>query len=85
MTYNELQSQLGKEVKILLTLCVWINRLSMKLAIRIRRKTKHLESTDPKAYGIFDYDMDDIQAFSYINILIASRYTHPRQGKVGEK
>lgn len=85
MTYNELQSQLGKEVKILLTLCVWINRLSMKLAIRIRRKTKHLEGTDPKAYGIFDYDMDDVQDFSYTNILIASRYTHQRQGKVGEK
>lgn len=86
MTYNELQSELSGEVKILLILFVLLNRITWAISKRIRRKTKHLEEEiDTSAYGIFDYDLNDMQDFCETNIIIANRYAYPRIGKVGEK
>lgn len=86
MTYNELQSKLSGEVKILLILFVLLSRISWAISKRIRRKTKHLEEEiDKSAYGVFDYDLNDMQDFCETNIIIANRYAYPRIGKVGEK
>lgn len=87
MTYNELQSKLSGEVKILLILFVLLSRISWAISKRIRRKTKHLEEelTEQGVWGIFDYDLNDMQDFCETNIIIANRYTYPRIGKVGEK
>lgn len=86
MTYNELQSKLSGEVKILLILFVLLSRISWAISKRIRRKTKRLEEEIDKAtYGIYDYDMNDMQDFCETNIIIANRYAYPRIGKVGEK
>lgn len=86
MTYNELQSKLSGEVKILLILFVLLSRICWAISKRIRRKTKYLEEKiDTSAYGIFDYDLNDMQDFCETNIVIANRYAYPRIGKVGEK
>ena len=86
MTYNELQSKLNGEIKILLILFVLLNRLSWTISKRIRRKSQYLaEEIDENTFGIYDYDLDDMQDFSEINVIIANRYAYPRIGKVGEK
>ena len=86
MTYNELQSKLNGEIKILLILFVLLNRISWAISKRIRRKSQHLaEEIDEDAFGIFDEDLNDMQDFSETNIIIANRYAYPRIGKVGEK
>ena len=86
MTYNELQSKLNGEIKILLILFVLLNRLSWAISKRIRRKSQQLaEEIDEDAFGIFDEDLNDMQDFSETNIIIANRYAYPRIGKVGEK
>ena len=86
MTYNELQSKLNGEIKILLILFVLLNRLSWAISKRIRRKSQHLaEEIDESTFGIFDEDLNDMQDFSETNIIIANRYAYPRIGKVGEK
>ena len=86
MTYNELQSKLNGEVKILLILFVLLNRLSWAISKIIRRKSQHLaEEIGEDAFGIFDEDLNDMQDFSETNIIIANRYAYPRIGKVGEK
>ena len=86
MTYNELQSKLNGEIKILLILFVLLNRLSWAISKRIRRKSQHLaEEIDESTFGIFDEDLNDMQDFCETNIIIANRYADPRIGKVGEK
>ena len=86
MTYNELQSKLNGEIKILLILFVLLNRISWAIAKRIRRKSQRLaEEIGEDAFGIFDEDLNDMQDFSETNIIIANRYAYPRIGKVGEK
>ena len=86
MTYNELQSKLNGEIKILLILFVLLNRISWAISNRIRRKSQHLaEEIGEDAFGIFDEDLNDMQDFSETNIIIANRYAYPRIGKVGEK
>ena len=86
MTYNELQSKLNGEIKILLILFVLLNRLSWAISKRIRRKSQHLaEEIDEDTFGIFDEDLNDMQDFCETNIIIANRYAYPRIGKVGEK
>ena len=86
MTYNELQSKLNGEIKILLILFVLLNRLSWAISKRIRRKSQHLaEEIGESTFGIFDEDLNDMQDFSETNIIIANRYAYPRIGKVGEK
>ena len=86
MTYNELQSKLNGEIKILLILFVLLNRFSWAISKRIRRKSQHLaEEIDEDAFGIFDEDLNDMQDFSETNIIIVNRYAYPRIGKVGEK
>lgn len=86
MTYNELQSKLNGETKILLILFVLLSRLSWAISKRIRRKSQHLaEEIDENTFGIYDYDLNDMQDFSEINVIIANRYAYPRIGKVGEK
>lgn len=86
MTYNELQSKLNGEIKILLILFVLLNRLSWTISKRIRRKSQYLaEEIDENTFGIYDYDLNDMQDFSETNIIIANRYAYPRIGKVGEK
>ena len=86
MTYNELQSKLNGEIKILLILFVLFNRISWTISKRIRRKSQHLaEEIDEDAFGIFDEDLNDMQDFSEVNVIIANRYAYPRIGKVGEK
>ena len=86
MTYNELQSKLNGEIKILLILFVLLNRLSWAISKRIRRKSQHLaEEIDKSTFGIFDEDLNDMQDFSEVNVIIANRYAYPRIGKVGEK
>ena len=86
MTYNELQSKLNGETKILLILFVLLSRLSWAISKRIRRKSQHLaEEIDENTFGIYDYDLNDMQDFSETNIIIANRYAYPRIGKVGEK
>ena len=86
MTYNELQSRLNGEIKILLILFVLLNRLSWAISKRIRRKSQHLaEEIDESTFGIFDEDLNDMQDFSEVNVIIANRYAYPRIGKVGEK
>ena len=86
MTYNELQSKLNGETKILLILFVLLSRLSWAISKRIRRKSQHLaEEIDENAFGIYDYDLNDMQDFCETNIIIANRYAYPRIGKVGEK
>ena len=86
MTYNELQSKLNGEIKILLILFVLLNRLSWAISKRIRRKSQRLaEEIGEDAFGIFDEDLNDMQDFSETNIIIANRYAYPKIGKVGEK
>ena len=86
MTYNELQSKLNGEIKILLILFVLLNRLSWAISKRIRRKSQRLaEEISEDAFGIFDEDLNDMQDFSEVNVIIASRYAYPRIGKGGEK
>ena len=86
MTYNELQSKLNGEIKILLILFVLLNRISWAISKRIRRKSQHLaEEIDESTFGIFDEDLNDMQDFSEVNVIIANRYAYPRIGKVGEK
>lgn len=86
MTYNELQSKLNGETKILLILFVLLSRLSWAISKRIRRKNQHLaEEIDESTFGIFDEDLNDMQDFSEVNVIIANRYAYPRIGKVGEK
>ena len=86
MTYNELQSKLNGEIKILLILFVLLNRLSWAISKRIRRKSQHLaKEIGEDAFGIFDEDLNDMQDFCETNIIIANRYSYPRIGKVGEK
>lgn len=86
MTYNELQSKLNGEIKILLILFVLLNRISWAISKRIRRKSQRLaEEIGEDAFGIFDEDLNDMQDFSETNIIIANRYAYPRIGKVGEK
>lgn len=86
MTYNELQSKLNGEIKILLILFVLLNRLSWAISKRIRRKSQHLvEEIDENAFGIFDEDLNDMEDFCEVNVIIANRYAYPRIGKVGEK
>ena len=86
MTYNELQSKLNGEIKILLILFVLLNRISWAISKRIRRKSQHLaEEIDEDAFGIFDEDLNDMQDFCETNSIIANRYAYPRIGKVGEK
>ena len=86
MTYNELQSKLNGEIKILLILFVLLNRISWAISKRIRRKSQYLaEEIDENTFGIYDYDLNDMQDFSETNIVIANRYAYPRIGKVGEK
>ena len=86
MTYNELQSKLNGEHKILLILFVLLNRLSWAISKRIRRKSQHLAAEiDESTFGIFDEDLNDMQDFSEVNVIIANRYAYPRIGKVGEK
>ena len=65
MTYNELQSKLNGEIKILLILFVLLNRLSWAISKRIRRKSQHLaEEIGEDAFFIYDYDLSYIQYFS---------------------
>lgn len=86
MTYNELQSKLNGEIKILLILFVLLNRLSWAISKRIRKQSQHLaEEIDENTFGIYDYDLNDMQDFCETNIVIANRYAYPRIGKVGEK
>ena len=86
MTYNELQSKLNVEIKILLILFVLLNRLSWAISKRIRKQSQHLaEEIDENTFGIYDYDLNDMQDFCETNIVIANRYAYPRIGKVGEK
>ena len=86
MTYNELQSKLNGETKILLILFVLLSRLSWAISKRIRRKSQHLtEEIDEDAFGIFDEDLNDMEDFCEVNVIIANRYAYPRIGKVGEK
>lgn len=86
MTYNELQSKLNGEIKILLILFVLLNRISWAISKRIRRKSQHLaEEIGENVFGIFDEDLNDMQDFCETNIIIANRYAYPRIGKVGEK
>ena len=86
MTYNELQSKLNGEIKILLILFVLLNRISWAISKRIRRKSQRLaEEIGEDAFGIFDEDLNDMQDFSETNIIIANIYAYPRIGKVGEK
>ena len=86
MTYNELQSKLNGEIKILLILFVLLNRLSWAISKRIRRKSQRLaEEFGEDAFDIFDEDLNDMQDFCETNIIIANRYAYPRIGKVGEK
>ena len=86
MTYNELQSKLNGEIKILLILFVLLNRLSCAISKRIRRKSQHLaEEIGEDAFGIFDEDLNDMEDVSEVNVIIANRYTYPRIGKIGEK
>ena len=86
MTYNELQSKLNGEIKILLILFVLLNRISWAISKRIRRKSQRLaEEIGEDAFGIFDEDLNDMQDFCETNIIIANRYAYPRIGKVGEK
>ena len=86
MTYNELQSKLNGEIKVLLILFVLLNRISWTISKRIRRKSQYLaEEIDENAFGIYDYDLNDMQDFCETNIIIANRYAYPRIGKVGEK
>ena len=86
MTYNELQSKLNGEIKILLILFVLLSRLSWAISKRIRRKSQQLaEEIDESTFGIFDEDLNDMQDFSEVNVIIANRYAYPRIGKVGEK
>ena len=86
MTYNELQSKLNGEIKILLILFVLLNRLSWAISKRIRKQSQHLaEEIDENTFGIYDYDLNDMQDFCETNIIIANRYAYPRIGKVGEK
>lgn len=86
MTYNELQRKLNGEIKILLILFVLLSRLSWAISKRIRRKSQHLaEEIDENTFGIYDYDLNDMQDFCETNIIIANRYAYPRIGKVGEK
>ena len=86
MTYNELHRKLDGEIKILLILLVLLNRISWAISKRIRRKSQHLaEEIDEGVFGIYDYDLNDMQDFCETNIIIANRYAYPRIGKVGEK
>ena len=86
MTYNELQSKLNGEIKILLILFVLLNRFSWAISKRIRRKSQHLaEEIDEDAFSIFDEDLNDMEDFCEVNVIIANRYAYPRIGKVGEK
>lgn len=86
MTYNELQSKLNGEIKILLILFVLLNRISWAISKRIRRKSQYLaKEIDESTFGIYDYDLNDMQDFCETNIIIANRYAYPRIGKVGEK
>ena len=86
MTYNELQSKLNGEIKILLILFVLLNRISWAISKRIRRKSQRLaEEIGEDAFVIYDYDLNDMQDFSEVNVIIANRYAYPRIGKVGEK
>ena len=86
MTYNELQSKLNGEIKILLILFVLLNRISWAISKRIRRKSQRLaEEIGEDAFCIFDEDLNDMQDFSETNIIIANRYAYPRIGKIGEK
>ena len=86
MTYNELQSKLNGEIKILLILFVLLNRISWAISKRIRRKSQHLaEEIEDNAFGIFDEDLNDMEDFCEVNVIIANRYAYPRIGKVGEK
>ena len=86
MTYNELQSKLNGEIKILLILFVLLNRLSWAISKRIRRKSQRLaEEIGEDVFCIYDYDLNDMQDFCETNIIIANRYAYPRVGKVGEK
>ena len=63
-----------------------LNRLSWAISKRIRRKSQYLaEEIDENAFGIYDYDLNDMQDFCETNIVIANRYAYPRIGKVGEK
>ena len=75
MTYNELQSKLNGEIKILLILFVLLNRLSWAISKRIRRKSQHLaEEIDEDTFGIFDEDLNDMQDFCETSNIIANRY-----------
>ena len=86
MTYNELQSKLNGEIKILLILFVLLNRISWAISKKIRRKSQYLaEEIDENTFGIYDYDLNDMQDFCEVNVVIANRYAYPRIGKVGEK
>ena len=86
MTYNELQSKLNGEIKILLILFVLTNRINWAIYKSIRRKSQHLaEEIGEDAFGIYDYDLNDMQDFSEVHVIIANRYAYPRIGKVGEK
>ena len=86
MTYNELQSKLNGEIQILLILFVLLNRISWAISKRIRRKSQHLaEEIGEDAFGIFDEDLNDMEDFCEVNVIIANRYAYPRIGKVGEK
>lgn len=86
MTYNELQSMFSGEVKILFVIYLLVERIALAITKRIVKKTKHLANeVEEGAFGIFEYDLNDMHDFSATNIIIANRYAFPRDGKVGEK
>ena len=65
---------------------VLLNRLSWAISKRIRRKSQHLaEEIGEDAFSIFDEDLNDMEDFCEVNVIIANRYAYPRIGKVGEK
>ena len=86
MTYNELQRKLNGEIKILLILFVLLNRIGWAISKRIRRKSQHLaEEIGEDAFGIYDYDVKDMQDVCEVKVIIANRYAYPRIGKLEEK
>lgn len=86
MTYNELQSMFSGEVKNLFANYLSYCAMAKTCAELIREKTRETEKiANADCYGIFDYDLEDMETFQDTCQMIAKRYAYPREGKVGEK